>query len=57
MARVRIPEGEDWKDHALPCPNCDEPVLSEHEHYVNATQIDPGWWHCDTTKEAPHANR
>ncbi len=43
----RLPEGEDWKDHAIPCPHCDEPVLDEHEHYNEATRIDPGWWECD----------
>ena len=35
MPRVRIPEGDDWKDHAVPCPNCGKPVLREYEHYIN----------------------
>lgn len=43
----RLPLDDDWKDHAIPCPNCDEPVLDTHEHYHGATQIDPGWWECD----------
>ena len=47
----RLPEGEDWKDHAMPCPHCDEPVLDEHEHYNEATHVDPGWWECDLADE------
>jgi len=43
----RIPEGDDWKAHAIPCLNCEEPVLDEYEHLVAATRIDPAWWRCD----------
>ena len=52
MPRVRIPEGDDWKDHAVPCPNCGAPVLRENEHLVNSTLTDPGGWRCDTREEA-----
>ena len=44
---IRIPEGDSWQDHAVPCPNCDKPVLNEREHFVNASEIDPAWWACD----------
>ena len=47
----RIPPDDDWRDHTIPCPNCDEPVLAEHEHYVSASMIDPGWWQCDAKEE------
>ncbi len=55
MALVRIPEGENWKDYAVPCPSCDEPVLAEYEHYNRPTLIDPGWWKCDAKTEAENA--
>ncbi len=45
--KPRIPEGDDWKDHAMPCPNCDEPVLREYEHWAGPDYIDPGYWNCD----------
>lgn len=45
--RQRIPEGDSWQDHAVPCPNCDQPVLYKYEHKVGATDIDPEWWTCD----------
>ena len=51
--RPRLPRGEDWKDHAVPCPNCDEPVLAHHEHYRDGTRIDPGWWSCDSVDNEP----
>ncbi len=44
---VRLPPGEDWKDHAIPCPNCDEPVLKDLQHWVAGDLIDDGWWKCD----------
>ena len=47
----RIPEGDSWKDHTIPCPCCKKPVLDEYEHYVDATQIDPAWWECDRAEE------
>ena len=49
---ARLPEGEDWRDHALPCPNCGEPVLRENEHYHPDTRIDPGWYDCDAKDES-----
>jgi len=51
MVYPHLPQGEDWKDHAVPCPNCKEPVLKELEHHNDATQIDPGWWSCDYVEE------
>lgn len=47
MPRFRIPEGDDWRDHAEPCPNCKEPVLSRTEHLVPSTMTDPAWYTCD----------
>ena len=47
----RLPADEDWQDYAAPCPCCGEPVLSEGEHYVSGTLIDPGWWRCDKKEE------
>ncbi len=46
-AMKRIPEGDCADDHAVPCPNCRVPVLSEQEHYVNDGARAPGWWQCD----------
>ena len=47
----RLPEGDDWKDHAVDCPHCGEPVLDTLSHYNEATRIDPGWWECDASDE------
>lgn len=47
MMRFRIPKGDDWRDHAEPCPNCKKPVLSHKDHYVAATMTDPAWYDCD----------
>lgn len=47
MARFRIPENDRWQDHAVPCPNCDKPVLSPNAHFVAATMVDPAWYTCD----------
>ena len=47
----RIPKGDNWKDHAILCPCCKEPVLGKYEHCVDATQIDPAWWKCDRAEE------
>lgn len=53
---VRLPQGEDWKDHAIPCPCCKEPVLTRNEHYQDGTRIDPGWWSCDEVEEEEEVN-
>ncbi len=51
MTAPRLPPGEDWKDHTVPCPNCGEPVLSDSGHYVGPTHIDDGYWECDASEE------
>ncbi len=47
----RLPQGEDWKDHATPCPNCKEPVLDYYEHFQSATITDPSYWTCDRVED------
>ena len=51
MSRKRLPPGEDWKDHAEPCPCCGEPVLSRDEHLTGETFSEPGFWTCDPAEE------
>ena len=53
MTKLHIPEGNDWCDHAEPCPNCGQPVLRRLEHLVSPTQIDPAWWTCDHKEDKP----
>ena len=44
----RLPQGDDWKDHAEPCPCCKEPVLETNEHWnPSGPGFDPGFWSCD----------
>ena len=47
MTRIRIPAGDDWRNHAVECPNCKQPVLVEDEHFHPSDQVDPAWYGCD----------
>lgn len=47
----RLPIGDDWKDHAVDCPNCKEPMLDLDEHHVQSTIWEPGYWKCDPAEE------
>ncbi len=48
---ARIPEGDDWRDHASACPNCGEAVMRYNEHYHPDTMTDPGWYSCDPAED------
>ncbi len=50
----KLPTQDDWKDHAVPCTNCKEPVLEDYEHYNLATRTDQGWWSCDFVEDVEY---